>query len=53
MVTHSFYRYLLNTYYVPDVRLGTKGMAVSKMGQIPALRVLLSGEVLAINNNHS
>lgn len=40
IVILSFYRYLLNTYYVPDVRLGTDGMAVNKMGQIPALREL-------------
>ena len=40
VVIHSFYRYLLNTYYVPGVWLGTDGMAVNKMGQIPALKEL-------------
>ena len=51
--TRTLVANVLNTDYVPDVRLGTEGMAVNKMGQIPALRVLSSGEVLAINNNRS
>ena len=33
----SFDRYLLSTYYVPDVVLGTENTVASKIKQVPAL----------------